>query len=77
MLEFFYQNFTKVNMAANGRINLPADYLDYANLEKGVKFIGMGDSIRLIAVKEMEKTQMSKADFLKKLKEKRKNKSEN
>lgn len=71
LLEFFYQNFTKVNMAANGRLNIPTEYLEYANLEKSVKFIGMGESIRLMSVSELEKSKMSKADFLQKLKERR------
>jgi len=76
MLEFFYQNFTKVTMAANGRINIPAEYLEYGRLEKEVKFIGMGEFIRLKSVEELEKTKMSRTDFLKKLKEKRQKKSE-
>lgn len=76
MLEFFYQNFTKVTMAANGRINIPQEYLEYGHLEKSVKFIGMGDFIRLKSVEELEKTKMNRADFLKKLKEKRQKKSE-
>ena len=70
LLQFFYQNFVKVTMAANGRINIPAGYLEYANLEKGVEFIGMGESIRLLAARDSDK-EMSKAEFLRKLKEKR------
>ena len=33
-LQFFYENFIKVSMAANGRISIPADYQasDYPNL---------------------------------------------
>ena len=76
MLQFFYQNFVKITMAANGRINLPADYLKYANLEKGVQFIGMGESIRLIAVTTSDKNTMTKAEFLHKLKERRKRKQD-
>ena len=71
LLQYFYQNFVKVTMAANGRINIPAGYLEYANLEKGVEFIGMGESIRLLAVTETGKKGMTKAEFLQKLKEKR------
>jgi len=63
-------------MAANGRINIPAEYLEYGRLEKEVKFIGMGEFIRLKSVEELEKTKMSRTDFLKKLKEKRQKKSE-
>ena len=76
MLEYFYQNFMKVTMAANGRINIPAEYLKHANLEKGVEFIGMDKSIRLRAVSKDKKAGMSKEEFLKKLKEKRQKKVE-
>ncbi|MCD6355015.1 MAG: hypothetical protein J7L95_05655, partial [Prolixibacteraceae bacterium] len=77
LLQFFYQNFTKVRMAANGRINIPTEYLDYAHLEREVKFIGMGESVRLMAVSELDKSKMNKTEFLKKLKEKRQKRSEN
>ena len=40
-------------------------------LEKGVEFIGMGESIRLLAARDTDKGEMSKAEFLRKLKEKR------
>lgn len=74
LLQFFYQNFVKVTIAPNGRINIPESYLKYAHLEKGAEFIGMGESIRLLAESQVAATGMSKADFLAKLKEKRKNK---
>jgi MraZ protein len=76
LLQFFYQNFIKVTMAPNGRINIPASYLEYANLDKGAEFIGMGESIRLLAASRPESAEMSKAEFLEKLKEKRRKKSE-
>ena len=76
MLQYFYENFVKVTMAANGRINIPAGYLQYAHLEKDVKFIGMGKSIRLLAVSETGKKEMTKAEFLQKLKERRRKKLE-
>ncbi len=71
LLQFFYQNFVKVAMAPNGRINIPAAYLEYANLEKGAEFIGMGESIRLLSAKRPDTKEMSKSEFLLKLKEKR------
>lgn len=74
LLQFFYQNFVKVTMAPNGRINIPDAYLKYANLEKGVEFIGMGESIRLLSVSKLGKPEMTKAEFLMKLKEKRQKK---
>jgi MraZ protein len=75
LLQFFYQNFTKVNMAPNGRVNIPDAYLEYANLEKGAEFIGMGESIRLLSGNKVGKPDMSKAEFLQKLKEKRQKKA--
>ncbi len=76
LLQFFYQNFVKVSMAANGRINLPGPYLEYAELEKGAQFIGMGESIRLLSASRSEKPEMNKAEFLMKLKEKRRKKTD-
>lgn len=75
-LQFFYENFKKLSMAANGRINVPADYLDYGCLKKNVLLIGMGRSIRVWDVDEYNKGKMDKATFAKRFKEKRKNKSE-
>jgi len=74
LLQFFYQNFVKVTMAANGRINIPAGYLEYANLEKAVEFIGMGESIRMQAAKVSDEKEMTRQEFLEKLKQKRKRK---
>ena len=76
LLQFFYQNFVKVTMAPNGRINIPTAYLDYANLEKGAEFIGMGESIRLLSATRSEKPEMNKSEFLMKLKEKRQKKTD-
>ncbi len=74
LLQFFYQNFIKVSIAPNGRLNIPDAYLKYANLEKGAEFIGMGESIRLLAVGKTGRPEMSKDEFLIKLKEKRQKK---
>lgn len=76
LLQYFYQNFVKVTMAANGRINIPAGYLEYAHLEKGAEFIGMGGSIRLLAARTSDKGEMNRAEFLQKLKAKRQKKSD-
>lgn len=75
LLQFFYQNFIKVSMAPNGRLNIPDSYLKYANLEKGAEFIGMGESIRLLAVGKTGRQEMGKEEFLMKLKEKRQKKA--
>lgn len=74
LLQYFYQNFIKVTMAPNGRINIPDDYRKYAHLEKGAEFIGMGESIRLLVTGKTGKPEMTKEEFLAKLKEKRQKK---
>jgi MraZ protein len=71
-LQFFYENFTKVGMAANGRINIPSEYLSYGKLTKSVRLIGMGRSIRLWDASEYESNKMDKSTFAKKFQEKRK-----
>ena len=75
LLQFFYQNFVKVTMAPNGRVNIPDSYLKYASLEKGAEFIGMGESIRLLSASKPGKPGMTKAEFILKLMEKRQNKA--
>ena len=70
-LQFFYENFIKVGMAANGRINIPADYLSYGKLSKSVRLIGMGLSIRLWDADEYKNNKMDKSAFAKRFKEKR------
>ncbi len=75
-LQFFYENFKKVGMAPNGRINVPTEYLEYGKLAKNVLLIGMGVSIRLWDVDEYNKGKMDKSTFLQKFKEKRKSKSD-
>jgi len=75
-LQFFYENFIKVGMAANGRLNIPSDYLEYGSLEKSVRLIGMGLSIRIWDVNTYQDKRMDKTTFAKRFKEKRKKKSE-
>jgi MraZ protein len=75
LLQFFYQNFVKVSVAPNGRINIPTAYLEYASLEKGAEFIGMGEAIRLLSAEKSAVPEMSRQEFLLKLKEKRQNKN--
>ncbi len=70
-LQFFYENFVKVSMAKNGRINFPDAYLKYADVTKNVKIIGMGKSIRIWDLESYEKQKMERSTFLKKFKEKR------
>lgn len=75
-LQFFYENFKKVTMAPNGRINIPDEYLGYAFLNKNVLFIGMGLSIRLWDTAEYDKSKMDKNSFVQRFKEKRKSRGD-
>ena len=75
-LQFFYENFIKVGMAANGRINIQKDYLDYGGLKKNVLMIGMGLSIRVWDIDEYNQGKMDKSTFARKFKEKRKSRTE-
>jgi len=74
-LQFFYENFIKVMMAANGRINIPSDYLAYGKLKKNARVIGMGLSIRIWDMEVYESQRMDKSTFARRFKEKRKQKS--
>ena len=71
-LQFFYENFIKVGMAANGRINIPDDYLGYGKLRKSVRLIGMGLSIRIWDTALYESQRMDKSTFAERFKQKRK-----
>jgi MraZ protein len=74
-LQFFYENFIKVGMAANGRINIPGDYLSYGKLSKNVRVIGMGQSVRIWDMDVYETQRMDKSTFARRFAEKRKQKS--
>ncbi len=75
-LQFFYENFLKVGMAANGRINIPDDYLHYGHLKKNVRIIGMGRSIRIWDNEIYQKMKMDKSTFIERFKEKRQKRTE-
>ncbi len=47
LLADIYENFATVMMAPNGRINIPADFMDYAGIVREVVFVGKGQSITL------------------------------
>jgi MraZ protein len=54
LLEQFYENFTTVRMAANGRINIPTEFIKHSKIEKEVVLIGMGKMIKLWDAAEYE-----------------------
>lgn len=60
LMEQFYENFTTVKMADNGRINLPEDYIKHASIKKEVTLIGLGKMIRLWDTDEYEKAKASR-----------------
>ena len=72
-LQIFYENFTKVEMAPNGRISIPSEFQDYTGIKKNIRIIGMGDLIRLWDFDEYQKSgSMDRKTFVEKFKEKRK-----
>ncbi len=69
MLKRFYRNFTQVGLAANGRINIPAGFLAYADLKDKVTFLGMGSSISLSSAAAFDVEDVSDDDYVEMLKE--------
>ncbi len=69
MLKLYFQNFAQVGLAVNGRINIPNEFLEYADLKDKVTFLGMGTSISLSPVAVVEKEDVSDEDYLKMLRE--------
>ena len=70
LLEQIYENFTIVKMAANGRINIPSDFLGYANIKKDVVLSGMGKVIKLWNAEDYKKRKSTRSPLGKMIKEK-------
>ena len=68
LLQLYFQNFVQIGVAANGRINIPNEFLEYASLKDKVTFIGMQTSIRLSAAATAAGMEVSDADYLELLK---------
>ncbi len=64
LLQLYFQNFVQIGVAANGRINIPNEFLEYANLKDKVTFLGMQTSIRLSATAASAEIEVSDADYL-------------
>ncbi len=64
LLQLYFQNFVQIGVAANGRINIPNEFLEYAGLKDKVAFIGMQSSIRLSAAETANGMEVSDADYL-------------
>ena len=68
LLQLYYQNFTRIGVAANGRINIPNGYLDFAGLKKEVKFIGMYTTIRMVNATVATEEDVTDEEYLEMLK---------
>lgn len=69
MLRRFFRNFAQVGLAANGRINIPGGFLEYAGLKDKVTFLGMGASISLSSAVAFESEDVSDEEYLDMLRE--------
>ncbi|RIJ49061.1 hypothetical protein D1614_05700 [Maribellus luteus] len=67
LLQLYFQNFVHVGVAANGRINIPNEFLEYAGLKDKVSFLGMQTSIRLSTAVSAQES-VSDEDYLDMLK---------
>jgi len=68
LLQLYFQNFVHVGVAVNGRINIPNEFLEYANLKDKVTFLGMQTSIRLSVAVSAKDEAVSDEDYLDMLK---------
>ena len=64
LLQLYFQNFVQIGVAANGRINIPNEFLEYADLKDKVTFLGMQTSIRLSTAQATSEIEMSDSDYL-------------
>lgn len=69
MLKAFYKSFAQVSVATNGRINIPGHFLEFADLQDKVTFLGMGASISLSSAKVFDDEEVSDEDYLDMLRE--------
>lgn len=58
VLDKFYQNFVKVSVSDNGRINIPNAFLEKMGIDREVVFSGQGDRIRLWEAAAYHKAMM-------------------
>ena len=71
LLQEFFERFTTVSVASNGRINIPNDFLEFAGLTTKVKFVGMRNVIRIINADKNAKPKMDSDLYNAKVKETR------
>ena len=59
----FVSDVELVTLDGNGRFLIPKRYLKMADIEQGIKFIGMGDTIEIWSSAKTEKPFMDPDDF--------------
>lgn len=63
LLDKFYQNFVKVSVAENGRLNIPKNYMDRMGIVRDVIFSGQGNRIRLWDEAEFKKAMLPDDEY--------------
>jgi len=63
LLDKFYQNFVKISVADNGRLNIPNAFLEKMGIVKDVVFTGQGDRIRLWEADAYRKAMMPDEEY--------------
>lgn len=69
MLSRYFEEIVKVNMADNGRLNIPNEMLQYAGISKDAVFTGQGVRMRLWDPERHESSRLSDEDYAKMYKE--------
>lgn len=59
----FVSEVELITLDGNGRFLIPKRYQRLAAIEQDIKFVGMGDTIEIWALKKAEEQQMSADDF--------------
>lgn len=59
----FVSDVELVSLDGNGRFLIPKRFQRMANIEQGIRFIGMGDTIEIWSNSEAEQQKMSAKDF--------------
>lgn len=65
MLSRYYEEIVKLNMAENGRLNIPGDMLVYAGITKDAVFTGQGLRMRLWEPGRHKASRLSDEDYAK------------
>ena len=69
MLSRIYEEIVKINMAENGRLNIPDEMLEYAGITKDAVFTGQGSRMRLWEPSRHKASRLSDTDYVRLYKE--------